>query len=68
MSDSPDSSRPVFLLRCWRERSATPADEAVWRFSIEKLLSDQPPQGCADLDAVLNCLRAQLRDAESGST
>lgn len=56
-----DESRQVYLLYCWLERPATLTEQAVWRFSIEKIETSQsPPAGCASLEALIAFLRVEL--------
>ena len=63
----------AYLIRCWQERNSVygtlpagasaavqPARQA-WRFSVEEVLHGGKRRGFADLDALLDYLRAEFK-------
>ena len=53
----------VYLLRAWRERSASSRRPAVWRFSLEDTRTTQR-RGFATLDELVAFLRTQMDVAD----
>jgi len=57
------SRRSAHLLVIWRERAATPAGPAVWRFSLEDM-RDGARRGFGSLEELVAFLRAKLKQEE----
>jgi hypothetical protein len=67
------SADRAYLIRCWQERNSvygtppagTSADvqpaRQAWRFSIEEVLHERKRRGFADLDSLLDYLRAEFK-------
>jgi hypothetical protein len=53
---SPDRA---YLIRCWQEGDAVHRPRR-WRFSAEEVLHERKGRGFADLDSLLDYLRAEL--------
>jgi hypothetical protein len=60
MTDQPANSNRAYLFRCWQELPASSGQPAVWRFSMQRVMSRDPPQGLANLGALLAFLQAEL--------
>ena len=49
----------AYLVRCWRDKSAS-GEDCPWRFSVEEVLHERRRKAFASLDALFAFLQAEL--------
>lgn len=58
--EKPPARYRSFLVRCWQERMASAQGDAVWRFSVMRVGSDDPRHAIGCLEDLAEYLREQL--------
>ena len=56
-----------FLLRCWREQSATAERRPVWRFMLQRVKEGQEQHIFATFEQMVAFLRQKIIEEEAGS-
>ena len=56
------STERAYLIRCWRERNASPDASPMWRLSIEDVLGERHRRGFDDVESLIAFLLSELSE------